>query len=309
MNFNESFEEKSINDPDAFPLANVIEHTILMHRDVHFGGKFEFMLEYYRNGGKGVLEDIQIAAIEALEAQERQMQTNLAAVLLTGPEAERVGEAKNAYQKLRDLYENPTAQNRHLRLLADLILSEEDHPEEEIAAIIAEKLGMVTPLIELLRSEEFYDPLFPGYGLAPGLAATCLGKIGDKRAIYSLFESIGEGDFFNEDNALHALKMIGDPAKQFLLKVVQARPFNYDNERAAIALEEFKEDPEVATVCFQLLKEVNMKQNEIFATYLVLACEGLVNTPYRAEFEAMANDANLPKSVRQDIVLLTKKWK
>ena len=71
-------------------------------------------------------------------------------------------------------------------------------------------------LIDLLRNEDFYDPLFPGYGEAPVLAAKCLGLIGDKRAIISLFEAIGEGDFFNEDIILDALHVIGNPARDFL---------------------------------------------------------------------------------------------
>jgi len=309
MNSSNPFEKDSKDELDPFPLADALNHTILMHRDVHFGGKFEFMLDYYRNAGKGSIEDLSIDAIEALEAQEIGMQTDLAGIFLTGAEAERISEAKDAYKKLRDLYETPSAQNRHMRLIADLILSEEDEPAQEIAAIVAERGVIVPALIELLRAEDFYDPLFPGYGFAPDLAARCLGKIGDKRAIYSLFESLGEGDFFNDDIALHALKLIGEPAKQFLLKVLHTRPLNMDNERAAIALEEFKDDPEVATACFQMLKELDIKQNEILATYLILACEGLVDTPYKVEFEALAKNAALPKSIKQDMRLVADRWK
>lgn len=296
-------------DSPVFPLADAANHTILMHRDVHFGGKFEFMLEYYRNEGKGMLEEISVPSIEALEKQEIGLNSDLAVTLLTGAEIERIGQAKEAYQKLRDLYENPTPENRHMRLLADLILAEDLEPQAEINAIVAERSAMVPALIELLRSEDYYDPLFPGYGLAPSLAAICLGKIGDKRAMYSLFESIGEGDFFNEDIALHALKLIGDPAKQFLLKVLHNLPITMDNERAAIALEEFKDDPEVATACFNLLKEIDLKKNQVFATYLILACEGINETPHKKEFESLSKDETIPKSIRQDIHLIVNKWK
>ena len=84
---------------------------------------------------------------------------------------------------------------------------------------------------------------------------------------------IGEADFFNEDVVLQALYSIGEPAKAFLLKVLQAQPINYDNERAAIALLSFKEDPEVHTACLNLLNDLDKKKHSVLATYLKFVLE------------------------------------
>lgn len=293
---------------EEFPVTNAMDIAILMHRDAHFGGRFDVMLDYYGKGGKGVNPEFDIDRMILLSEYEKKINQNLAGLLLSGPDAERVAEAKEAYKKLRDLYDNEKPYNKIPLLIADLILSEEEEPKEEIDAIVKEKGLAVKALLELLRSEDFHDPLFPGYGLAPNLAVTCLGLIGDKRAIVTLFESIGSGDFFDEDMALSALRAIGAPAKEFLLKVLNGRPLNMDNEKAAIALITFKDDPEVANACLNLLKDPEVRKQTLLATYLVLACEGLAEEEQKQEFVELMNDEKTPKGLKRDMLVLSKTW-
>ncbi len=292
---------------EEFPLTDAIDHDILMHREVHFGGQFAIMLEYYRQEGKGVQPEFSIKRIEQLAELEKALNTNLAAIYLSGSEVEKIAEAKQAYQKLRQIYQISYSKNPLPRLIANLILAEEE-TEEEIAAIVAEKDKAVPPLIDLLRAEEFYDPLFPGYGLAPSLAVKCLGQIGDKRAIISLFEAIGRGDFFADDAVIQALKKIDEPAKQFLLKVVKGRPINEDNERAAIALIAFREDLEVAQTCFDLLQQPDIQKDLYLPTYLVLACTGLYGTPQQERFIQLAKQKDLPQLLHEDIIGVIHDW-
>lgn len=293
---------------EEFTLTDSLDAQILMHRDSHFGGKFEFMLDYYNKGGKGIQPEFDLERISALSETERQMGQNLSAMMLSGADAEKVASARAAYKSLRDLYEDSRAKTKLPVLIADLILAEDELPQKEIDAIVAYKEAAVPLLIDLLRSAELSDPLFPGYGLAPALAVACLGKIGDKRAVISLFEAIGEADFFNEDLILDALKSIGAPAKEFLLKVVQGRPLNYDNERAAIALERFKEDPSVAKICFEQLKLPEVRKDMLLFTYLALNCEGLTDKEDRELFRAWGHDSSLPKSVQMDMRTIAKGW-
>jgi len=293
---------------EGFPLTDSQDNNILMHRDAHFGGSFDFMIDYYKKEGKGICPDFELERIVELANMEKQMNQNLAAVLLSGAEAETVAKSKTAYKALRDLYENKNS-DKNARLIADLILAEEEEPEQEIAAIVAEKGSIVRSLIQLVQSEDFHDPLFPGYGQAHLLATTCLGLIGDKRAIISLFESIGTGNFDDENIALAALQAIGEPAKQFLLKVLQGKPLNEDNERAAIALIGFKEDPEVSTACFKMLQEPLVLKDLPLATYLIAACEHLNKTPYGEDLAALAEDTKIPKMLQQDIKIIIKQWK
>lgn len=293
---------------EHFPLVDAIDHEILMHRDAHFGGLFSMMLDYYRQEKRGVQPEFDIARIERLAVLGDQLNHNLAALFLAAPEMQKVADSREAYRRLRAIYEVKKPKTLYPRLIADLILTEEDDPEAEIAAIAAEKEKIVPALIDLLRSEELYDPLFPGYGQAPFLAAQCLGRIGDKRAIISLFEALGQGDFFSDDQIIKALKAIGKPALDFLLHVVNGRPINEDNEKAAIALIAFKDEEEVSDHCFDLLQQPDIQKDPCLSTYLVLACAGLKNPIKRQAFKVMAHDSHLPSLLREDIKGIIHSW-
>ncbi len=298
---------EEVND-EALPITSALDHEILMHRDVHFGGQFEVMLDYYQKGGKGIQPEFDIPLIQSLYDIERTSKQNLSPLILSGPEMEKIGKAKEAYKKLRALYElkNPKP---HPILIADLILSEENPPQKEMEAIAQEKASIVPLLIDILRSEELYDPLFPGYGLPPTFAAQCLGMIGDKRAIIALFEALDQGDFFSEEAILKALKEVGQPAKEFLLKVLKGRPLNQDNEKAALALIQFREDPTIAKACFELLQDKEVRKHIPLGNYLILACEGLTDESSRKFFNNLENDPSIPSLWRTDIKTIAKLWK
>lgn len=293
---------------ESFDLKDEIISAILMHRDVHFGGQFQFMIDYYEKHGKGCLQEITLEKLRELDQIEGRVGENLAALLLSGPEAEQVSAAKEMYKTLRAVYESKDQTDRYAQLIADLILTEEEEPEKEIEAIVAEKAAIVPALVQLLRSEEFYNPLYPGYGQAPLLAIRCLGQIGDKRAIMSLFEFIGRSDVLDEESSLRALRAIGEPAKEFLLKVLRSRPVTEDNERAAIALIHFKDDPEVGKVCLEMLQDPAMRKMLPLAVYLVLACESLEDTKDRKVFGALLEDPATPSMIKPDIKTILKLW-
>lgn len=293
---------------EDFPLNYEVDATILMHRDSHFSGSFDIMLEYYRNDGIGAMEELPIERIEELAEYEKRLGQNIAPLILTESDAEKVGKAREAYNNLREMYSIPNPKSPFPLLIADLILTEDAEPEAEIAAIVKQSSPIVPTLIEFIESDDYYDPLFPGYGMAPQHALTCLQRIGDKKAIIALFESIGRHDFFNEDIAISALWHIGKPAKDFLLRVLRSHPYNEDNERAAIALIPFKDDPEVSQASFQLLKEIDLKQNLIFASYLALGCEGLQSPEDRQVFKDIAHSPRLPKELKVDMDVILKTW-
>lgn len=294
---------------EQFPLIDAIDHEILMHRDAHFGGQFPIMLDYYKKEGKGIQSEFDLPRIERLALLEEQLKENIAALFLVAQEIQKVADSRAAYQKLRAIYDIQKLKNPVPRLIADLILAEEEEPEDEISAVVAEKDKIVPALIDLLRSEELYDPLFPGYGQAPFLAAQCLGRIGDKRAIISLFEALGQGDFFADDQIVKALKTVGRPARDFLLQVLNGKPVNQDNEKAAIALIAFKEDEETANFCFDMLQNPDVQRDPCLLTYLVLTCEGLKDPIRRQALNVMSKDTRLPSLLREDIKGVMQEWK
>lgn len=296
-------------DVEGFPIHDETINLILMHREIHFGGQFSFMVEYYEEGGKGVQQDFSLDTIRQLQQVEKKLGQNLAAMVLSGPDAETVRQAREVYERLSDLYDDNTENNHHAKLIADLILTENEDPQDEIEAVVNEQADIVPALIQIIRSEEFYNPLFPGYGEAPQLAIKCLERIGDERAMLSLFEMIGRNDVMEEESALRALKAIGNPAKEFLIKIVKSKPVTEDNERAAIALINFKNDPQVATTCFHELLDPQIRTTTPLSTYLALACEGLQNNEEREQFKNLLSTPETPSILEPDLKHVISTWK
>ena len=277
-----------------------------MHREAHFGGDFGVMFDYYAEDHIGVNPTFEIERIEYLAQTEKERGEDLAPLLLTGTEAEKIAGAREAYRQLKKVYES----NEPLpRLIADLILSEEEAATEEVDAIIARGREIVPALIKIIRSEETYDPLFPGYGYAPYRAIICLGKIQDSEAIVPLFESLGRESVFGEEIIPHALSMIGEPAKRFLLKIVKSRPLTEDNVNAAFALSAFPYDEQVALAAFEQLQDSEVREKPLLSVYVLCCCTGLEKTSYRAAFVAMAKDPSVPKELRSEIEKITAEWK
>lgn len=291
---------------DEFPLEDELDHTILMHRDAHFGGSFSLMLSYYKGEGKGILPDIEIERIEYLESMEKAANTNLSEIYLDDAEKEEVLRAKEKYWTLRSIYEKGSSDSIAC-LIADLILSEKDEPEEEIAQLVNKGKDAVPALIDLISQIDFYNPLFPGYGTAPASAARALGLIGDPRAIAPLFEALGKGDFFTEEAIVGALHSLGKPAQDFLLKRLCAAPITQENEHAAIALSHHA-DPEIASASFALLRSLDIKKYPRLAMYLVLSCIELKSPEEREAFKKMSMDGAIPSDIREEIVSISYNW-
>lgn len=312
MNSRDGACEEDADFPDEFEsdsLTDALDHEIVMHRESHFGGLFSVMIEYYEADGKGAQPDFSLERIRFLAREEELLMQNFAPLLLSGSECERIADAKSAYKKLRDVYEIPEEESFTTRLIADLILSEDEIPVNEIDNIVAAGVQMVPSLVELLQSKEFADPLFPGYGLAPEAAARCLGLIKDASAVIPLFELFGKESFFMDEAILSAFKDIGEESMFFLIKVLQSRPVTRDNERAAMALSVFSENPLVAEAALAQLHKHEMIKNPLLATYLVLLCESLNQDVEKQEFLELFQSNSIALSVRNEMELIIQTWK
>lgn len=257
------------SDDEFYHMGDAESAAILMHRDTHFGGDFEAMLEYYETEGKGCYFDI--TDVLAVMESERLHGVNLAAILLSGADAERVARAREKYEELSEIYES--GRQEKANLIANLILSEEEDEEGAVEAIVTKGESCIGSLLELLQSEAFADPLFPGYGYAPSLAARCLGRIGNPIAIPYLFEAMGDENTALDEEAALALRHIGEPAKHFLLNIAHGKRITNDTERAAYLLTLFCPDPEVLSACRELLTRPEVAYHPTLKAYLELCCE------------------------------------
>lgn len=300
--------EEDLEEEEDISLTDELDHEILMHRDAHFGGDFKTMLDYYLSDHIGVNPDFEIERIQYLAEVEHQLGKNLAPVLLTGAEAERVAKARDAYRKLKTFYEFEEDAPEYSHLIAELILSEEEEPDQIIDAIVDKGNGITQTLIDLLQMEDAYDPLYPGYGYAPYLAIICLGRIGNPKAIVPLFETLSKELHFSEEVIIEAFAEIGEPAKNFLLKSIIARPITHDNVHAAFALNAFPDDETVALAAFHQLQDPEVREKPLLSLYLLCCCDALRKTSERKAFIELTNDASLPKDLQREMQKMVLDW-
>ena len=285
-------------------LVETIDMEILMHRDIHFGGSFDVMIEYYEQDGIGVMPDFQVDQMKRLQELEKELKQNLSELYLPEAAKDIVKEAQKLYADLREIYE----QKEGDALLSDLILSEEEIPKNEMEALIEKKGEAVPALIHLLSSHTFYDPLFPGYGRSPIFAAQCLSKIQDERAIPPLFEALGQENFFTDEEIILALASFGEKSKTFLIKRLKGKPFSKDNEYAAIALSGFGDDEEIAQAALDVLERKETLKKPLFSSYLVFACSALTQQSDRERLSHISQMEELLPSIRDEISIVVNSW-
>lgn len=289
------------NQPSFF--IDETDHHILMHKDVHFGGSFAAMLSYYEKEGIGSQEEFSLSRIEELSSMQESNESSLSDMILDDTEKKEVERAKEAYQSLQKLCD---ADSFAAQKLALLILSEEDTPLQEIDELCAFGKDAIAPLLYFLKQDDFYNPLFPGYGFAPAHAATCLGKLKAEEAIIPLFESLPFMEFFGEEEVYSALAKIGSPAKDFLLSVLKKNPITKDNENAAIALSCFPSGPEIVSVCLDMLELPSVQARPSLFSYLLCSCEGIDSVEQRERLSNLLN-LPLPSEIKEALKLASKK--
>ncbi len=291
-----------------FPLADEISNCILMHRDVHFGGSFPMMIDYYSKDGKGVQDDFSIEHINELYAYEQKLGEDLSSKFLSEYDLKEIELAKSKYFTLRGFYDKQNQDNKIPRLIADLILSEEEPPIKEVEALLKEGKKAVEALIELATNRDFYQPLYPGYGFAPLLAIRCLGHIGDIRAIKPLFEMIGIVDFEAEEALIDAFSVMGEQAKDFLVKMLKSTPPTKDNERAIVILLSFPANSEIGEACLKLLENIDITAHLTLANYLVCGCAGITDLMQRERFILLSHHEAWPSEIKNEIHAIIKSW-
>lgn len=303
----EEFSKESLElSEHSLPLSDQVSNDILMHRDSHFGGKFEFMREYYLEEGTGALPDFDLEKINELARYEREIGQDIAPLLLTQSELEKVKCSIRMYRALQKICNLSQDVNSIPSLLADLILSEEAEPISEIKRLARNEKALPY-LVDLLQTEEFYDPVFPGYGRAPLHAARCLGEMGSEKAIIPLFENMKADNFASEEKIISALKQIGEQAFNFLLEVLVKTPLTEDNEKAAIALMGFGETEAFAQAALSLLKKPEVLSQFNLAVQLLLACVGLKNENEIESFLAL--EKSIPSTLQIDFFYVSKQLK
>jgi HEAT repeat protein len=291
-----------MND-DYFSLTDEFDHQIIMHRNAHFSGSFSLMEEYYINEAKGAMPEFELPRIRTLAALENE-DPYAFSDLLTPSEMAEVEKARQLYQNLRKVYEEESV-SPIPKAIADLLLSEDEDSKSEIEALVDLGKEAVPALITVVQNDDLFNSLFPGYGFAPAAAMLALGKIGDSRAIIPLFEAMAGADFFTESVIIDAFKLIGEPAKSFLLSRLKNHPLTQENTQAAVALAAFQEDSEVIRACLDLLEVTATQPSYLnLSNYLLMNCSATQDSQDKSRLTALAENPSLPTALKEEFKML-----
>lgn len=285
-------------------MLDAVDMEILMHRDAHFSSSFPIMVEYYRKGGPGVMSDFSSERLLELQYMEEKYGKNFCDIALPEAAKKEVSGAKEMYSRFREVYQGDS---EVAKKLSDLILSEEDSPDDEIDAVMRMGPEMIPHLIDLIRSDHFYDPLYPGYGRSPALAARCLGKMPDERALAPLFEAVGRGDFWADECMMTALHGLGESAKVFLIERLYTKPVTSATYSACACLGCFSSDPEIGKAAWTVLKDPEYQKNDTLNAYLILLSENLDHENDRREFTAWVEGLEKTDLI-SEAQLIIKNW-
>ncbi len=285
------------------PFLNTIDLEILMHKDSHFGGSFEVMLDYYKEDGVGVQEDFDIERIQNLADFDKD--GHLSAEMLPDLAKNEVFFSKELYKKFRDCYQG---EDELPKKLADLVLSESWDPKKEITALSVFKQRAIKPLIEILLQDHFYNPLNPGYGRAPINAALTLKKIGNTDAIPYLFNALGKS-FTIDEILINTLISFGEKGEDFLRERLEGSRYTKDNYLAAMALSSFSGNDETAKLALDILTRKETFSHPSYVSYLICICEGLKNEYDRETFVQLSKNEHLTKNIASEMALIISFWK
>ena len=288
---------------DDIPFLNTIDLEILMHKDCHFGGSFDVMLDYYKEDGVGVQEDFDIERIHDLADFDKD--GHLSAEMLPDLAKNEVFFSRELYKKFRDCYQG---EDNLPKKLADLVLSESSNPKKEILALSSFKERAIKPLIEILLQDHFYNPLNPGYGRAPINAALTLKAIGNEETIPYLFNALGKS-FTIDEILINTLISFGDKGENFLRARLEGSPFTKDNYLAAMALSSFDVNDQTAKVALQVLSKEDTFKHPSYASYLICICEGLKQESDKKAFVQLSKNETLNKNIASEMALIISFWK
>jgi len=289
----------------SIPLLDNVDIEILMHKDVHFSSNFSIMLKYYMEDGVGSQSEFSIKRIKKLMEHSDSLKEDLSEILLPEEAKLKVEDAKKMYLDLREVYEKGSSSKMSIAI-SDLILTEEEYPEKEIETIVSFGKQITALLIDLIKSDKLYDPIYPGYGRAPLFAATCLGKIEDEKAIAPLFQGIKGENFFVDEAFILALTSFKEKAEEFLLKRVKHKPFSKENEHAAIALTSLKESEKISKECLNLLSDPEIKKHVTLANYLILGCSMLKSKEDQNKFQEICK--LIPGIMKHEVDMIARRW-
>lgn len=270
--------------PSNLPVFDELDREIIKHKQVHFASSFPAMIAYYEKESKGAVLPVEIERLQELHGIEQATGHDLATLVLSDQDIVEIKQAKEAYHKIEALEKDQED-------LVDLIFSEEEDPKELIEKL-SQNATIRPLLLEMLQSDDFFNPLFPGYGFAPVLAAKVLAKAKEKKAIPLIFERIGQLTFDIENDLFATLANFEQEGIDFLLQILRHKGLSSEVKHAILALAYFEPNEELSIEALRKLQSLPLVNADVHSIVLIELCRALKDQKQRVEFSQLKQTAH-----------------
>jgi hypothetical protein len=282
---------------DRQPFSLAIDLEIIMMGYAHFDGDFFKMKETLDANPAHPLHSFPNERLEEIFSfMERSPQNLLDTLPQKAKEA--VEEAKRFSKKMEQtIQEHPDSIEAKVN---ELIFYVGENPFLLIDDLVMEGSEALPELLKVLKNTHLYDPLYPGYGRSIPRIADALQGIQDKKAISPLFNALLEQNSLAEDPLLEALVSFGEDAQQFLLKILEERPFSLRSSYAAKALY-FLKSADVGFAAIDLLCDKEIYKHPGFMLYLIALLDALPDAERPSLIRQLLEETHFSSTHRKEI--------
>ena len=280
------------------PTLDELDVSLLMQKNIHFGGSFQEMLEYYQD--VSLLEhrdDIDIDRVSYLKEVE-DAGTDLEE-LLDEQTLEEIEDKKSLYSQIED--QAADSNNPEEQAIANLILCSEFDVEDEI--ITAANLGddIVPYVLKIIERDDFYSKISPGQGRAPASAIRVLIALRDNSAILLLFSRMFNISTYTEGVFMQYFREFEAETKELIRRMLSGKTWSLDHERALSIATYLSFNQEIADECFAIIKDQSRcPKDEAYQTYLALVSNGDFDFPQNRKEDIIGLD-HIEASVKNTI--------
>lgn len=285
---------------NKLPFTDAVDLEILMMGYAHFDGDFSQM--------KQTLEDLPSHPLNSFpkehlakvfHSMEHSSQDLFSLLPLKAQEA--VLDAQSMLKKMqKTLHDHPDSMEAKIDAL---IVFVGDDPYPLIDELVMDAKESLPYLQKALNNPLLNDPLYPGFGVSIPRIADALKGIQDPIAIPHLFQALLEQNNRNEDPLLDALASFEADARNFLMGILEKRPFSLESSYAAKALN-FLKNGNVGLAAIDHLCDNEVIKHPALVNYLILLLDHLPMEERSSLLTQLLEETHFSEAHKKEIRLM-----
>lgn len=281
------------------PFTEAVDLEIIMLSLAHFDGDLSTMVQTLESTPHHPLSSTPLDRVKTVADWQNHHNQDLFSLLPTRAKAA-VEESLNMKKQMKDSIEqDPESIDSKVN---ELILFLHKDPYMLIDQLVMEQQTALPPLLKALKNKRLFDPLYPGFGHSLLYVIDAIQGIEDSEAIEPLFEALLEQNNFLEDRLLDALASFGTASENYLLQILENRPFSIRTSYAAKALN-FLKTPEVALAAVDALCDPSITKHPALTSYLISLLDALEEENRKSILEQLLDETHLSKEHQDEIKL------